>query len=458
MEARFDTICILCKQEVERGSLLWPSLDERQRRVWQHETCAIAAGLTLVRPVCKHWKRKGQCHYQDECFFAHPADVALEVQARLAAQPTTLTQPDRHGEVHVIKQNKGPGRRNKVRNDFRASTFRRFLIDTFGLARLAEGSGVLDVASGKGEVAFELATLNRLSTTCLEPRLLELNGFENRVNYGFYFRNRMFDKYNAVTTPEAARTAPQPIHHIRCLLMLGADDEPTCFKDAEAWQVQQKKALVLKWDRKGLHGDTTIDQAPAHVADQTTDTVESTSVNVAADVAGAEPASANESELELHQEAVGSGSALSPNPDVERPALAAPSSSPTPDLSNFQTTAGTKRGRHHPQNWSTVTPVTDLAQARQRVAEAAIVVGMHPDGAAGPLVRYALKHRKPFALVPCCVYAKDFPARKLKSGVAVQSYRHLLQYLKEMDETIREIELPFEGKNVCLYWDPMWSS
>ena len=118
---------------------------------------------------------------------------------------------------------------------------------------------------------------------------------------------------------------------------------------------------------------------------------------------------------------------------------------------------GTRRIRPHPHNWSTVIPVTDLAQARQRVATAAIVVGMHPDGAAGPLVKYALKHRKPFALVPCCVYARDFPARKLASGVLVQSYRHLIDYLKELDSSIREVELPFEGKNVCLYWDPLWA-
>ena len=38
---------------------------------------------------------------------------------------------------------------------------------------------------------------------------------------------------------------------------------------------------------------------------------------------------------------------------------------------------------------------------------------MHSDGATEPLVKLALKHKKPFAVVPCCVFPKapSNPAR-----------------------------------------------
>ena len=50
----------------------------------------------------------------------------------------------------------------------------RWLLDTFGRGALAAGAGVLDVAGGKGALAFELANLNGLPATVLDPRPLAL--------------------------------------------------------------------------------------------------------------------------------------------------------------------------------------------------------------------------------------------------------------------------------------------
>ena len=50
----------------------------------------------------------------------------------------------------------------------------RWLLDTFGRDALAAGVGVLDVAGGKGALAFELANLNGLPATVLDPRPLAL--------------------------------------------------------------------------------------------------------------------------------------------------------------------------------------------------------------------------------------------------------------------------------------------
>lgn len=36
-----------------------------------------------------------------------------------------------------------------------------------------------------------------------------------------------------------------------------------------------------------------------------------------------------------------------------------------------------------------------------------LVIGMHPDEATGEIIRYAVKHRTPFAVVPCCIRGRD---------------------------------------------------
>ena len=51
----------------------------------------------------------------------------------------------------------------------------RWLLDTFGRDVLGAGAGVLDVAGGKGGLAFELANLNGVAATVLDPRPLSLS-------------------------------------------------------------------------------------------------------------------------------------------------------------------------------------------------------------------------------------------------------------------------------------------
>ncbi|CAD7929729.1 unnamed protein product [Amoebophrya sp. A25] len=50
---------------------------------------------------------------------------------------------------------------------------------------------------------------------------------------------------------------------------------------------------------------------------------------------------------------------------------------------------------------------------RKVIARSDLVVGMHPDQAAEAIVDLALHYNIPFFVVPCCVYAKEFPKRHL---------------------------------------------
>lgn len=55
--------------------------------------------------------------------------------------------------------------------------------------------------------------------------------------------------------------------------------------------------------------------------------------------------------------------------------------------------------------------IKDFDMAQTTVRDCSVLVGMHPDQAAEHLVDFALLNKKPFVLVPCCVYHKQFPHR-----------------------------------------------
>ena len=83
-----------------------------------------------------------------------------------------------------------------------------------------------------------------------------------------------------------------------------------------------------------------------------------------------------------------------------------------------------------------------------------LLVGMHPDQALNPIVDLALALNKPFAVVPCCVYARDFPGRKLPDGSAVRSFEELLSWFESRVADVQRVVLPFSGRNVLLFWQP----
>jgi hypothetical protein len=85
------------------------------------------------------------------------------------------------------------------------------------------------------------------------------------------------------------------------------------------------------------------------------------------------------------------------------------------------------------------------------VKNASAIVALHPDEATGDIVHIAVDRRLPFVVVPCCVFGRLFPHRRISNDKVVSSYEDLLEYIKEQDNGIQEIELPFQGKNVVLW-------
>jgi len=81
-----------------------------------------------------------------------------------------------------------------------------------------------------------------------------------------------------------------------------------------------------------------------------------------------------------------------------------------------------------------------------------MVIGMHPDQATEAIVDFALYRRIPFAVVPCCTFANQFPKRKFPDGRVVKSYEDLIEYLISKDDCIGMDVLDFEGRNRLLYF------
>jgi hypothetical protein len=83
--------------------------------------------------------------------------------------------------------------------------------------------------------------------------------------------------------------------------------------------------------------------------------------------------------------------------------------------------------------------------------QASALIALHPDEATADIVQAAVKYRIPFMVVPCCVFARLFPDRRMSNGGPVSTYEDLLEYLQKMDASIQRSSLPLEGRNIVLW-------
>jgi hypothetical protein len=101
----------------------------------------------------------------------------------------------------------------------------------------------------------------------------------------------------------------------------------------------------------------------------------------------------------------------------------------------------------HPDQ-SSVSAIDD-----ERITKCSAIVALHPDEATDAIVDTAVRLRIPFLIVPCCVFNRLFPHRRMpnRSDVPVSSHQDLLEYLQHRDSSIQTATLPFEGSNTILW-------
>ena len=108
--------------------------------------------------------------------------------------------------------------------------------------------------------------------------------------------------------------------------------------------------------------------------------------------------------------------------------------------------------------------VTDIDAKNSQIADSRLalevfksldlIVGFHADQATEPSIDLALLLGIPFAVVPCCVFPREFPDRSLNDK-KVRTHGQFIEYLCLKDDKIRKDRLPFvetdTAKNVVLY-------
>lgn len=98
------------------------------------------------------------------------------------------------------------------------------------------------------------------------------------------------------------------------------------------------------------------------------------------------------------------------------------------------------------------------------VKNSSLIIGMHADGATEAIVDIALHFRKPFVVVPCCVFPNLFRHRQVplfdadnpnvvKKMITVRNHEQFCQYLALKDKNFVVETLPFEGRNTAIWWD-----
>jgi hypothetical protein len=121
----------------------------------------------LLEDVCKYWvATQGRC-YQTKggCPKFHPplAQLPRYYTAWLAKRQKERAHASQiEGDTHPPE--------DKTKKAFRAVLFADWLVQTYGRERLAEGSGVVDVAGGKGDVSCRLWGEYGIKCSIVDPR------------------------------------------------------------------------------------------------------------------------------------------------------------------------------------------------------------------------------------------------------------------------------------------------
>ncbi|CAL8470609.1 g10151 [Coccomyxa elongata] len=392
--------------------------------------------------------------------------VAGTAQSGVRAIPSLAALHAASNAARAV-QNRGPGKRNKVKNRFRAGVFRRFLLDTYGRQLLSSGSGVLDIAGGKGELAFELVNLNNIPATVVEPRALKLAKQELWLKAGFYHRNSIFQRYidvpltalldaGVVTPPQLRMVVSETIS--ACIAAADASSSTTPADFSYYLGADTSNAEVSRSPDADIGDAAAADLTRSGGAD-VSNSAESARLGnraeAAADFMPSRSTAGTQQDEARGFEDMGKGEA---GRICDRSSLHAMLEE------SFQLaldTRWTHKGLEHEGGSSSSAALQEEDSDADEETEAFPAASngctfpeaaAQADHATEAIVDFAQRMRKPFAVVPCCVYAAEFPRRRLPDGAPVRTNEDLIAYIVSKDPAaIKVRELPFEGRNKVVY-------
>lgn len=186
------------------------------------------------------------CIFRETCQFRHP-------------------EAERNGSDR-LRQRCGTWARYRIYNEGRAGALRRWLVDIFGADFLRSGSGILDVAGGKGELSFELNNLSGIRSTVVDPRPLEIDRYRKKLQCGFYHNNQVLSVYNVIPAPDSFDKHIVP-PHLRMFFEVEGEAEPSAvmlphaLRTDTAFVEETRRAINTAWTNKGLiHEDDSSEE------------------------------------------------------------------------------------------------------------------------------------------------------------------------------------------------------
>ena len=405
-----------------------------------------------MAPLCRHWARKGRCDYGDRCRFRHervPSDDPPSTSGGIEEGDATADGEVGYRPQQPQNQREGAtrfGRRHHARNRNKAGDFRRWLVDTFGFDTLSSGEGILDVAGGKGELAFELRNISGIPVTVVDPRPMRLDRYVRRFRSGIYHRNQSQVASKLRRPQTSSLSAPT---HLRMFLHKGVFD-PSTTEEARRAATMESYALAhaTRWSRRGL-----VETESAPTGDIPGDIPGRVNLDEAYRVPGAPVR--HKTMFTRAQPSTDSSASVDLPIVIKQDVM---NEDETYECDDVSTPVDEDRDA------AAMEPIAmdsaETAATCERVLSGcSVVVGLHPDQATDAAVDFALAHGKPFAVVPCCTYARDFPHRRRppgpgrpKGGGPVTTHAHLVEYLLAKAPGVIKCEtLPFEGKNVVVF-------
>ncbi|KAL3803029.1 hypothetical protein ACHAWO_003828 [Cyclotella atomus] len=304
-----------------------------------------------------------------------------------------LHLPSDRGSSSILNKTRWGGKRHFTRNQHKNSAFRIFLMKTYGMEYLTrQHSTIVDVAGGKGELSWELLNLTGVHD-CLvvDPRPLNLDLVRKKWSKGLY---------------EPQRTGP-----------VFSKWYPACEVGCKRRESRSPSHLRCFFQCREFIDFVDVDETEEGCCD-------SQSAWLTREIDRAKCIVWTTKGLQ-HEDGSDYNEMF--------------------DRAESDATNAVK---------SYSTEITDATIAKIKLRNCHLLIGLHPDQAAGEIVDYAISKNIPYCIVPCCVYSQLFTKRKLKDGTVVTTSDQLIDWLCEKDERAKVATLDLEGKNKVVYTLP----
>lgn len=400
--SRYTLPCVVCSKNIVPGdrmfcSVIKPSATNEQNGNSNNAVTATKTNSSAAKTLA--WGHEA-CY--DPILPPSPPCRHWKRLGRCPAKELGLCafehDQEEQGTSLTLDKQRWGGKRHFVRNQHKNSVFRIFLMQTYGMEYLNKSNGIMiDVAGGKGELSFELVNLSGVrECAVIDPRPLNLSLVRTKWEKGLFEPKRtgLFSKWYPACEDGCKERKPRSPGHLRCFFNSGQFLEFVLAKEARD-TASTNLQLQSEMDRARRIIWTTKglqhEDGSSYIEEEAATTTE---------------------------------------PDT----LDARGGSVNGEAESEETTSPT--------------------EARSILKRCHLIVGFHPDQAAGEIVEFAMARNIPWCIVPCCVYHKDFSQRKLRDGTNVKSYDHLVQWLCEKDPRARTATLDLEGKNRVVYTLP----